>query len=103
MIVLVVTIETSAERIATLKDAIVEMQTASRTEDGCRDYTFCVEIDDANKLRVNECWESEAALTRHFATPHMAAFNKAIATAAPSNVSIACYEAREIPFPVNRG
>jgi quinol monooxygenase YgiN len=103
MIVLVVKIGTTAEKIAALKSAIVEMQKASRAEPGCRDYTFCVEIDDPNKLRVNECWEDEAALKSHFATPHMAAFNEAIAAAGPSEVNVACYEASEIPFPVDRG
>lgn len=103
MIVLVVQIGATAEKIAALKDAIVQMQQASRAEPGCRDYAFCVEIDDPNKLRVNECWENEAALKSHFETPHMAAFNEAVAAAGPSELNIACYEAREIPFPLNRG
>ena len=103
MIVLVVEIQTSADTIAALTDAIVEMQRASRREDGCHDYTFCVALDDPSKLRVNECWEDEAALKRHFATPHMAAFNQAAAAAGPLQTSIKCYEAREVPFPIQRG
>jgi len=102
MIVLVVSIETSATNIATIKEAVAAMETASRAETGCHDYTFSVELNDPDKLRITECWEDEAALKAHFQTPHMAAFNEAMASAGPRNVAIASYQATEIPFPVAR-
>lgn len=103
MLVLVVSIDTTAGNIAAIKDAIRTMETASRAEDGCHDYTFAVELNDPDKLRITECWEDEAALKAHFATPHMAAFNAAMAEAAPRGMDLKCYEATEIPFPINRG
>jgi len=103
MIVLVVSIETTAETITGIQQAVAEMENASREEAGCRDYTFAVELNDPDKLRITECWDDEAALKQHFDTPHMAAFNQAMATLAPRNTSIACYEASEIPFPIARG
>ncbi len=103
MLVLVVKIETTAENIAAIKDAIATMETASRAEAGCHDYTFAVELSDPNNLRITECWEDEAALKAHFATPHMAAFNEAMAQAGPRSMDLKCYEATEIPFPINRG
>jgi quinol monooxygenase YgiN len=103
MLVLVVSIDTTAENIAAIKDAIATMEQASRAEPGCRDYTFAVELNDPNRLRITECWESEDALKTHFATPHMAAFNEAMARAAPRSMDLKCYEATEVPFPINLG
>ena len=102
MIVLVVSIETSAASIAAIKDAVAAMETASRAEAGCRDYTFAVELNDPDRLRITECWADTAALKSHFETPHMAAFNQAMASAGSRSVNIACYEASEIPFPIGR-
>jgi quinol monooxygenase YgiN len=39
---------------------------------------FSAELDDPGALRIFEEWESEEALRAHFATPHMARFQKAI-------------------------
>ena len=103
MIVLVVSIATTAANITSIKAAVAAMEEASRAEAGCRDYTFAVELNDPDKLRITECWDDEAALRTHFDTPHMAAFNKAMAAAGPRDVNIACYEASEIPFPISRG
>ena len=103
MLVLVVSIDTTAENIAAIKDAIATMEQASRAEQGCHDYTFSVELNDPNRLRITECWEDEEALKAHFATPHMAAFNAAMAQAAPRSMDLKCYQATEVPFPISRG
>jgi quinol monooxygenase YgiN len=103
MLVLVVSIDTTADNIAAIQDAIAAMEKASRAEEGCHDYTFAVELSDPNKLRITECWENEDALKAHFATPHMAEFNAAMAQAAPRSMDLKCYEAAEIPFPISRG
>ena len=99
MIVIIVSIESSAADIAAIKDAMAAMETASRAEAGCHDYTFNVELNNPDKLRMTECWEDEAALKAHFATPHMAAFNEAMASAPRAKISMVTYEATEIPFP----
>ena len=99
MIVVNVVVETSAENIATMQAAVAEMEAASRAETGCIDYTFCVELNDPSRLRVVENWADVAALTEHFRTPHMAAFNTAMSENPPSNVAVKCYEVKEIPLP----
>ena len=103
MLVIVAVIETSADDIAALKNAIATMEQASREEEGCEDYTFCVELNDPTRMRITERWRDEAALKAHFESPHMAAFNQAMAGAPPKSVSVTCYEATEVPFPVARG
>ena len=99
MIVVNAIVETSVENIATMQAAIAEMEAASRAEAGCIDYTFCVELNDPTRLRIIENWVDVAALTEHFRTPHMAAFNTAMAESPPANVNGKCYEVNEIPLP----
>jgi quinol monooxygenase YgiN len=103
MLVLVVSVETTRENIDGIREALETMQAASRAEAGCHDYTFCVELNDPDKLRITECWEDQTALEAHFATPHMAAFNEAMAQAGQRSIEISCYEATEIPFPIQLG
>ncbi len=99
MIVVNARIEATEETIAALKDAILTMEQASQAEEGCHDYTFSVELGNASALRITEKWESMAALEAHFATPHMAAFQQAMASHPPKGVVASFFEATEIPGP----
>ena len=64
------------------------MMTATRAEAGCRVYRFSFDFADPALVYIFEEWESEEALTRHFQTPHMAEFQKAMPSflAAPPSV-----------------
>jgi quinol monooxygenase YgiN len=99
MIVINARIESDAAGIAQLKEAIRVMEVASRAEPGCRDYTFSVELNDPDTLRITELWDDMASLAAHFATPHMAEFGKALQAHPPKNLDVHCYEAKEIPLP----
>lgn len=61
------------------RDAISTMVAASRTEEGCIDYTFTTDVLDPTSLHIVEKWRDADALAFHFTTPHMAAFQAAIA------------------------
>ncbi len=99
MIVVNARIQASEDDIRALTPAILEMQSASRIEDGCEDYTFSVEMADPTVLRITERWVSQAALLAHFATPHMAAFQQAMQQHPPGEVSAHFYEAVEVEMP----
>ena len=99
MIVVNAIIESIEENIAAMKDAIAIMETASRAEAGCNDYTFSVELSNSNVIRVTEQWDSMEALTAHFAEPHMAAFQAAMGAHPPKGVSATFYEATEVKGP----
>ena len=43
-------------------------------------------------MRVRELWTDEQALKDHFATPHMAAFLKALRELRPKSLTVKCYE-----------
>ena len=50
------------------------METASRAEEGCLDYTFSIELSDPAVIRITDKWATVEALKAHFNTPHMAEF-----------------------------
>lgn len=99
MIVINARIAADAATLAQLKQAIAVMEKASRSEPGCRDYTFSVELNDAGTLRITELWDDMASLQAHFATPHMAEFGKAMQAHPPKSVEAKCFEATEVPLP----
>ena len=76
MIVVNGAVKTTPETIAALQGAISTMETASRAEPGCIDYTFSVELNDSSVIRITEKWQTLDDLKAHFATPHMAEFQR---------------------------
>jgi quinol monooxygenase YgiN len=99
MIVVNAVVKTTRQDIAALHSAIGAMETASRAEAGCDDYTFSVELNDPDTLRITEKWHSVEALRAHFATAHMAEFQKIMGAYAPASMELSCYEVQEInPF-----
>lgn len=88
MITITAVVQSSAEDIAALRPALVAMETASRAEAGCVDYTFCQEVGNPDVLRINELWESMEALEAHFQSPHMAEFNAAVAARPPRSMDL---------------
>ena len=99
MIVVNATIEATADNIAAMQEAIAKMEQASRAEEGCYDYTFSVELNNPNVLRITEKWESMADLEAHFAMPHMGEFQAAMAAHPPKSVEAKFYEVTEVAPP----
>ena len=69
--------------------AALTMADATRREAGCRAYRFSADLADPALFYVHEEWESAEALTRHFAAPHLAEFNRQIPAflAAPPEIT----------------
>ena len=51
---------------------------ASRPEPGCISYRLYEDTEAENEFVFVEEWDSDEALHRHFATPHIAAFMQAV-------------------------
>lgn len=96
MIIVYGTIETSADSISALTDAITALEQATRAEEGCIDYTFSVALSNPECVRISEKWESMDALKAHMAMPHMAEFQQAMGAHPPRAVDIKFYQAEEI-------
>ncbi|MFP3944667.1 MAG: putative quinol monooxygenase [Alphaproteobacteria bacterium] len=68
------------------------MMEETHKEAGCREYTFARDLSDETTIRIFEIWESREALDAHFATPHMAEFNKALGDVKVESVSVKIYD-----------
>jgi len=99
MIIVNAKIVSDADSIRAMQPAIAEMEKASQAEAGCEDYTFSVELNDPDVLRITERWVDMTALQNHFSQPHMAKFQQAMQANPPKEVTAHFYEATEVPRP----
>ena len=78
MIVISGTARIRPEVKAEARAAALEMAALSAAEPGCTVYELSELLDDPFTFRLFEQWESADALAAHFATPHFAAFSRAL-------------------------
>ena len=90
----------TVEGIDALREAIAVMESKSRAEAGCLDYSFSTELNDPTVIRIAERWADLDALAAHFKEPHMAEFQAAMAKHPPVDVRINFFEASEIESPL---
>jgi len=79
MLIVLAKAKVGAAAMDAARAAIADMVAASIAEDGCIAYAFTQDVLDPSSIHIVEKWQDDAALTAHFATPHMAAFGAAIA------------------------
>ncbi len=78
------------------RGAAAKMIAASRSEAGCLSYSYATDFLDPGCVRITEHWVDEAALTAHFAEPHMAEFQAALAQAKRIDGDVRVYTATEV-------
>ncbi|RIL08100.1 MAG: antibiotic biosynthesis monooxygenase [Proteobacteria bacterium] len=76
--------------------AAVRMMEATRGEPGCISYAFSADLAEPGRFRIFEEWESQQALDAHFAAPHMAAFQRAVAGFGVRRIAIQRYEVSSV-------
>ena len=69
----VAVIEARPDSVEEVRAALVELATASRSEEGCVSYELNESIAAPGTFVVLEVWRSAADLDLHTQTPHMAA------------------------------
>lgn len=79
-----------------LKIPAQAMIAATLEEPGCLQYAFAVDLLDPGLLRIVEKWSDDAALAAHFQTPHMAAFNAALAGLGRQGAEVKAYTSVEL-------
>mgnify|MGYP002623504209 CR=1 FL=1 len=100
MIIVLGEVVVEAGAVEHVREALVEMQSATRKEAGCASYSFAVEVGDSTRIHIAERWESMQALEAHFASPHMAAFGAAVVAVQPKSMDVKAYEvAGEVALP----
>jgi len=101
MIIVLVEVVVAAGAVEKVRPALRTMEEASRKEPGCVGYAFSVDVNDPAKVRVTERWRSIEDLRAHMRMPHMAEFQRAVATLEPTSLDIKAYEvAREVELGV---
>lgn len=60
--------------VSTARPFMRRMIEASRAEDGCEEYSYAEDVLDPGLVHVLEMWRDQAALDRHFASGHIAAW-----------------------------
>jgi quinol monooxygenase YgiN len=75
-----------------LKDAMAAQIEATNAEDGCEHYSYARHVLDPDTMIISERWRDQAALDAHFTSPHMAVFNKELASAKVLGISVKAYE-----------
>jgi quinol monooxygenase YgiN len=92
MIVIAGTVHVRADRRAEAVRVALEMARATAGEPGCVAYRFSSALDDPDTFLLFEEWESEAALTLHFASDHMRAFQAAMPSLVAGGLEIWRYD-----------
>ena len=72
--------------------AAVEMMQETLKEEGCISYVFSRDLTEAGAFRIFEEWQSQEALDLHFATPHMAKFQKILGGVGIVEMAVKKYE-----------
>ncbi len=74
MILIAGTVRFPAEHMPAARPVMARMVTATRAEDGCLQYAFAEDVLEPGLIHISELWRDAAALERHGATEHMAAW-----------------------------
>ncbi len=86
----------AAGEFAKVRDSGLMMVKATNDEDGCIHYSFAQDIADPDLIRISERWRDPAALAAHGASPHMAAFNQAMANVRREGAELWLYSAEQV-------
>ena len=57
-------------------DLVSDVVTATRREQGCREYVFSPDVDDPDLIRLYELWDGQDELDAHLKTPHIEAWRE---------------------------
>jgi quinol monooxygenase YgiN len=93
VIIVVGRVTVSPEGIDRALEVSLDHVHRSRTEPGCLLHSVQRDVEDPNTLVFLEQWESDAALSAHFAVPESLAFVTALSELATKPPTMDLYEA----------
>lgn len=73
MVVVTARVVSKPETRDQTRAALVDLETPTRAEDGCQDYTWYVSATEPDVFVTLERWDSRAQLDAHMLTPHVQA------------------------------
>ncbi len=92
MIVVAGTVRLAAGAIDRARPHMERMITETLQEQGCRAYSYAVDVSDPTLVHVFEVWETQAHLDAHFQTDHIKAWRAAWSAIGLSDRNLTRYE-----------
>jgi len=72
MILVVGHFRVPVESLAAIRPLMGKVIAETVREDGCMEYAYAEDVSEPGLVRVSEKWRDRACLAAHFASPHMA-------------------------------
>lgn len=95
MLLIVGTVRLPAHNMAAARPVMKRMANASRAEAGCIEYSYAEDVFEPGLIHVKEMWTDQAALDRHFASAHIAAWRAAWPSLGIGDRDLRVYEVGE--------
>ena len=96
MLIIIGTIRLPPENLATAREAIERVISASRAEDGCLVYSYSEDILEPGLIHVTERWKDQASLRKHWASEHVMQWRATWATLGFRDRNLQLYAAEAI-------
>jgi quinol monooxygenase YgiN len=92
MILVIGSFRLPIESLEAGRAAMARVIAATCAEPGCLAYAYAEDLLEPGLFRVNEAWESRAALAAHFAMPHMKQWQQERAELGMTGREVTAYE-----------
>ena len=86
------TVRIPVENLEAFRGHISDMLAASRSEPGCIEYSYAIDVEDPGLVRVFEVWRDRDAMEVHFRSAHMARWRAAWPRFGVSDRRLTTYE-----------
>jgi quinol monooxygenase YgiN len=71
MLLIVGTVRLPPDNLPAARPVMAQMVSATCAEDGCVEYSYAEDVLEPGLIHVKEMWRDQAALDRHFVSPHI--------------------------------
>lgn len=97
-----VEVDWGKENIQEIYEILQNHVDTTRSEEGCEEFTFAVDINNPNILKATEVWTNMQALENHFKTENYKNFNSIMEKYPPKNIIVNTYEIKKISHPLDQ-
>jgi quinol monooxygenase YgiN len=96
-----VEVDWGTENIQEIYEILQSHVDTTRSEEGCEEFTFSVDINNPNILKATEVWTNMQALENHFKTENYKNFNSIMEKYPPKNITVNTYEIKKVLHPLD--
>ena len=96
-----VEVDWGTENIQEIYEILQSHVDTTRSEEGCEEFTFSVDINNPNILKATEVWTNMQDLENHFKTENYKNFNSIMEKYPPKNITVNTYEIKKVLHPLD--